>query len=214
MRIAACALATSSRCSESVSAAIRVFSASTSSRTAAIAAARCWRSAASASRVRDASRDHPVSRGGNLAAGLGDRGGHRRGMLTRGARPLRAHPRLAFGGGRAAQRIRPSANGIRAFLGGAHRQPGLHLGGAGGLGGRGDPLRGRPVRLVDVGRRLLRVAAAGSRVRRVRRRSARGRPPARRAGASAGATRPRRPGLPARAGRAARRSPRSRRRIR
>ena len=85
------------------------------------------------------------------AAGLGHRGRDRRGVLARLARALGAQPGLAFGGRRPAQRIRPSANGIRAFLGGAHGQPRLHLGGAGCFG-RGHRLPGgRRVRASNVG---------------------------------------------------------------
>ena len=68
-------------------------------------------------------------------SGLGDRRRDRSGVLARLAGALRAQPGLTFRGSGAAQRIRPSANGIRTFLGGAHRQPRLHLGRAGSLGG-------------------------------------------------------------------------------
>ena len=69
------------------------------------------------------------------ATRFGDRRRDRGGVLAGLPRALRAQPGLALGGRGAAQRIRPSANGIRALLGGAHREPGLHLGGAGRLGG-------------------------------------------------------------------------------
>ena len=47
-----------------------------------------------------------------------------------------AQPCFALGRSGPAQRIRLSTNGVRTFLGGAHGQAGLHLGGAGGLGRR------------------------------------------------------------------------------
>ena len=76
-------------------------------------------------------------------SGLRHRGRNRRGVLARLAGALRTQPGLALGGRGPAQRIRPSANGIRAFFGGAHGQPRLHLGGAGRLG------RGRRLLPVD-----------------------------------------------------------------
>ena len=100
------------------------------------ARSRCWRSAASSSRRRTPRPPSRCSRCATQAARLGHRGRDRRGVLAGLAGALGAQPGLAFGRRGAAQRIRPSANGIRAFLGGAHRQPGLDLGGAGGLGGR------------------------------------------------------------------------------
>ena len=104
-----------------------------------------------------------ASRCGDQASRLGHRGRHRRGVLAGLAGTLRAQPRLTLGRRRAAQRIRPSANGIRAFLGGAHRQPGLDLGGAGGLGGRRRLLA---VDRLGVERRLLlRVVQPLSRAR-------------------------------------------------
>ncbi len=78
---------------------------------------------------REPRRDQP--------ARLGDGRRNRRGVLAGLTGTLCAHPGLALGRRRPAQRIRPSANGIRAFLGGANRQPGLDLGGARGLGGGG-----------------------------------------------------------------------------
>ena len=67
-------------------------------------------------------------------------------------RALCAQPCLAFGGRGATQRIRLPANGVRAFLCRAHRQPGLDLGGTGGLGGRHRLL---PVDGFGLERRLL-----------------------------------------------------------
>jgi len=58
----------------------------------------------------------------------------------RGAGLLGAQPRLPLRGGRATQRICPSANGIGALLSSAHRQPGFHLYPASCLGRRGDLL--------------------------------------------------------------------------
>ena len=84
--------------------------------------------------------DHLTQPPGEPPPGVGDRGGHRGRVLTRGAGLLGAHPRLPLRGGSATQRIRPPANGIGALLGGAHRQPGFHLDAAGGLGRRGDLL--------------------------------------------------------------------------
>ena len=160
MRSAAWALATSSRCSASVSAAILVVSSVTSSRTfgqrvdplVALGGQRV-----AAPRRHADRRTEPLRQ---AAAGLGHRGRDGRGVLTGLARPLGPTPGLAFGGGRAAQRIRPSPNGIRALLGGAHGQPGLDLGGPRGFGRRDGFLAfvGRGVeqrRLLGVGQALL-----------------------------------------------------------
>ena len=94
------------------------------------------------------------------AAGLGHRGRDRGGVFAGLPCALRPQPGLPFGRCGAAQRIRPPANGIRPLFGGAHGQPGLHLGGAGCLGRRDRflALRGRGVeqrRLLGVVQSLL-----------------------------------------------------------
>ena len=96
--------------------------------------------------------DHEVR--GNAAAGLGNRGGNLRGVLTRGAGLLRAQTSIALRRRRSPKRISPSANGIRAFLGGAHRQPSLNLECA-GLFRRGLHLTSFPRRRLDDGLALL-----------------------------------------------------------
>ena len=137
MRSAAWALATSSRCRESVSAVILALSSLTSCAHRGRAPRRdgCARRPGRRAGA-TGHRDRGGQPRGDQPARLRDRRRHRGGVLPRHPRPLRAQPRLAFGRGRAAQRIRPSANGIRAFLRGAHRQPRLDLGGPRGLGGR------------------------------------------------------------------------------
>ena len=212
MRSAACALATSSRCSDSVSVPIRVPSVFTSSRTAAMAADRCWRSAASTSRCARRRPDHLTQPRGQPPPGVGNRGGHRGRVLARGAGLLGAQPRLPFRGGRAAQRIRPSANGIGALFGGPHRQPGLHFDAARGLGRRGDLLPfdglGRDVLgLFNVAQPGLQFAELADGFRAPGLQA----PPV---GAAACATRRRRRGRPGPAARVARRSPRWRHRTR
>ena len=67
----------------------------------------------------------------DLASGLGDRGRDRRGKFACLASVLRTQPGLTFGRRRPPQRISASANGIRAFFGGAHSKPRLHFGGTG-----------------------------------------------------------------------------------
>ena len=70
------------------------------------------------------------------AAGLGHRRRHSGRVLAGLPRALGAEPGLPFGCRGAAQRIRAPTNGIRPLFGGADRQPGLHLGGAGGVSRR------------------------------------------------------------------------------
>ncbi len=93
------------------------------------------------------------------ASRLGHRRGHRGSVFTCFPGPLRAQAGLPLGGRGAAQRIRPAPNGIRAFLGRAHREPGLDLDTARGFGRRH---RGLPVhRLGLEHRHLLGAAQAG-----------------------------------------------------
>ena len=93
------------------------------------------------------------------AAGLGHRRRDRRGMLAGLPRALGPQPGFPFRGCRAAQRIRPPANGIRPLLGGADHQPCFHFGGSRGFSRRDRclALRGRGVEqrcLLGVGQTL------------------------------------------------------------
>ena len=121
MRSAACALATSSRCSDSVSVPMRAPSAFD------LVADRRHRDGPLLTlggqhvAVLRRGPDHLTQPGGQLPAGVGDRGGHRCRVLPCGAGLLGAHPRLTFRGRGTTQRIRFSTNGIGAFFGGAHR---------------------------------------------------------------------------------------------
>ncbi len=136
MRSAACALATSSRCSESVSAVISALSSLTSSRAFASAPARCCRSAATLVAGPRRDRDRGAEPLCDQAAGFRHRRRDGRGVHTRLTSAFGAQPCFALGGSRPTQRIRLSTNGVRALFGGAHGQAGLHLGGAGDLGRR------------------------------------------------------------------------------
>ena len=113
-----------------------------SSRTAAIATDRCWRSVTSASRIPRRRLNHLTQPPRQHPPGVGHRRGYPGSAQSRGPRLFGAHPCLAFGGGRTAQRIRAPAHRVGALLGGAHRQPGFHLDAARGFGGSGDLLPG------------------------------------------------------------------------
>ncbi len=65
--------------------------------------------------------------GGGLGTGFGNGGSDFGGLSARRLRAFGARPALTFGARGSAQRIRFAANRFRAFLGGAHGQPGLHL---------------------------------------------------------------------------------------
>ena len=104
------------------------------SRAAAIAVARCWRSAASASRLREAAATTPVRRSATRRPAR-DRPPPPSRRVRYGAGALGAQPRLRVGGRRPAQRIRPSPNGIRAPSAVRIGQVALHPGGAGPTGG-------------------------------------------------------------------------------
>ena len=182
MRSAAWALATSSRCSESVSAVIRASSSFDLARAPSSApSARCWRSAASSSRLRTPTRDHRAQPSRRPAA------------PTRRPRrpPSRRAPRASGPAGRApAPRARPPPPGaanppVRERHSRAPRRCAPPAG--------PPPRRRAPPRRPAIDscrstgsastrRRPAARCAAGSRARRVRLdRAARGRPPARRA---------------------------------
>ena len=70
---------------------------------------------------------------GDPAPSIGNRGRHLGGVPSGRPRLLGPNPRLPLRGCCPAQRIRPPANGIRPFLGGANHQPRFHLDGPGRL---------------------------------------------------------------------------------
>ncbi|CAB4930150.1 unannotated protein [freshwater metagenome] len=87
---------------------------------------------------------------------------HSRGVLAGLPGALRAQPGLAFSGGGPAQRLGAAAHGVRAFLGGAHGEPGLDLDGPCHVRGCGRLVpvdgfgfhRGRLLRVVQPGLQL------------------------------------------------------------
>ena len=198
-------LATSSRCTASVTAAYgrRARRPPRGPRPSQSRVADARRSAAS--RCAMPRRPLRPDRAGQPAPALG----HRRWRRPRRAgalpAPARPHPRLRARRRPPAQRVRRARERIGALLGGAHRQPGLHLGLARAaaaasrisLGARG---RRSPVGLSPgPPEPALQFGAPRSR--------GRGRRPAVTLPPAAGATPPRRPAPPGRAGRAARRRP-------